>query len=194
MGILAGMAGLPAFFAQAASSGMPEPTIISFDAELVKGLVLILVNVAIIVAILALGLYKPVRAFMDKRKAGIQSDLEEAEKAREEVEVLRAECEKQRLQIEKDREEILENAHKKAMERSESIIMEAREEAESIHRQTRIEVEEERAAAQTEIKRQLIELSVLVAERFVEVSIDEATQEKYVDEAIADWEETLWLD
>ena len=193
MSILAGLPGLPAILANAAS-GMPEPSIISFDIELIKNLVLVLINVVIVVLVLTLILYKPVRAFMDKRKAGIQSDLEEAEKAREEVELLRAECEKQRLQIEKDREEILANAHKKAMERSESIFMEAREEAESIHKQARIEMEEERASMQAEIKRQLIELSVLVAERFVEVSIDEATQNKYVDEAIANWEETLWLD
>ena len=56
------------------------------------------------------------------------------------------------------------------------------------------EIEEERLNMQDEVKRQLIELSVMVAERFVEVSIDEKTQDKYIEEAISNWEEGLWLD
>lgn len=173
---------------------MPEPSIISFDMELIKNLLFLLANVIILVFILAKVLYKPVREFMDKRQAGIQSDLDAATQARQEAEALKAECEAQLRQIEKEREQILENARKKAMDRSEHIIKEAREEAEAVQKHAIAEMREERATIQAEIRRQLIELSVMVAERFVSHTIDEETQDKFINEAIANWEEKLWLD
>ena len=174
--------------------GTPEPSIISFDAELIKNMLFIGANVILLVVVLALVLYKPVRRYMDERKKGISDDIEGAKTARKEAEELKLECEQRLRDIEKEREQVFVSAQKKAMERSDSIIKEAREEAEAIHKHTIAELEEERAVMQAEVKRQLIELSVLLAERFVTVSIDEKTQEKYVDEAIDNWEEKLWLD
>ncbi len=54
------------------------------------------------------------------------------------------------------------------------------------------EIAAERINSEADTKRQLIELSTLIAERFIEVSIDTQTQEKFVDEALAGWEEDLW--
>lgn len=177
-----------------ATEGLPEPSIISFDMELIKSLVFIWINVIVLIIILALVLYKPVRNFMDKRKEGIQSDLDFAASSRREADELKQECERQLRDIEKEREKILVGANKKAMERSEAIIKEAREEAESIRKHTMNELAEERTAMEGEIKRQLIELSVMLAERFVSVSMDEAEQDRYVEQALANWEERLWLD
>lgn len=177
-----------------ATEGLPEPSIISFDTELIKSLVFIWINVLILIIILALVLYKPVRNFMDKRKEGIQSDLDSASSSRREADELKAECERQLRDIEKEREKILISANKKAMERSEAIIKEAREEAEIIRKHTMNELAQERTAMEGEIKRQLIELSVMLAERFVSVSMDEAAQDRYVEQALANWEERLWLD
>lgn len=174
----------------AASEEIPEGSIISVDSNLF----LIWINVLILVAILALLLYKPVRKFMDKRSAGIAQNIEDAKETKKQAEILKLEYEEKLRDIEKERDQILMNANTKASQRSEEIIMEAREEAEQIHKHAMEEIEEERAAMQSDIKRQLIDLSLSIAERFVAVSIDQETQGKYVDQAIAEWEENRWQD
>lgn len=184
---------IPPVFLTAGSS-VPEPSILSFDAELVKNLVFIWINVIILVVILALVLYKPVRAFMDNRKAGIQGDLDEAREAREEAKALQAQWEQKVREVEKEREKVLANANKKALERSEAIIKEAREEAATIRKHAVSELQQEREAMELELRRQLIELSVMLAEQFVMVSVDEDAQNRFIDKAIEDWEERLWLE
>ena len=56
------------------------------------------------------------------------------------------------------------------------------------------ELKRERENEIDNLKRQMVELSMLTAGRFVEVSVDRATQDEYIDEALSDWEEGLWLD
>lgn len=175
----------------AVASEKPEDSIISID---VSGMLQMLFNVLVMIIILAVLFYKPVRNFMDKRKEGIRKDLENAENANKQAEQVKEEYEAQLHGIEKERDQILMNANTKAMQRSEEIIKEAREEAELIHKHAMEEIHEERAAMQSEVKRQLIDLSVSIAERFVTVSMDAQKQSKYVDDAIAKWEEDRWQD
>jgi F-type H+-transporting ATPase subunit b len=54
------------------------------------------------------------------------------------------------------------------------------------------EIRIERENAADEIRRQIVEISTLMASRFVQVSIDHDTQDKYIDEALADWSERTW--
>lgn len=175
----------------AVASETPEDSIISID---VPGMLQMLFNVLVMIIILSVLLYKPVRNFMDKRKEGIRKELEDAENANKQAEEVKEEYEAQLRDIEKERDQILLNANTKAMQRSEEIIKEAREEAELIHKHAMVEISEERAAMQSEVKRQLIDLSVSIAERFVTVSMDAQTQSNYVDDAIAKWEEDRWQD
>ncbi|HHY51716.1 MAG TPA: ATP synthase F0 subunit B, partial [Clostridiales bacterium] len=41
-----------------------------------------------------------------------------------------------------------------------------------------------------EMKRQIIEIATLMAERFVQLSIDRETQDRLIAEALAEWEES----
>jgi len=177
----------------AGSAELPKGSIISFDSELVKNLLIIWFNVIVLIVILAFILYKPVRRYMDNRSQLISNRLDHARTTRDEADNLKEQYEKKLSGIEKEREEILAQAHKRAMERGEHILKESRKEAENLYQQVMAEIEEEKESIQEEMKRELVELSVLVAGRFVEETLDEETHNKLIDEALADWEEGLWL-
>ena len=57
---------------------LPPGDIISFDAELIKNLIIIWINVMILVAILAFILYKPIIKFMNNRSQTIKNKLDHA--------------------------------------------------------------------------------------------------------------------
>lgn len=175
------------------SQSLPKGSIISFDIELIKNLAVIWINVIILIAVLAFILYKPIMKFMDNRSQAIKNKLDHAKTTLDEADDLKEQYEGKLRDIDKEREEILAQAYKKAMERSEHILKEAREEAENIYAHTMAELEEEKASVEDELKRELIELSALVAGKFIETSLDEETHDKFIEEALQDWEEGLWL-
>lgn len=172
---------------------LPPGDIISFDAELIKNLIIIWINVMILVAILAFILYKPIIKFMNNRSQTIKNKLDHAKTTLDEADDLKEQYEGKLKDIDKEREEILTQAYKKAMERSEHILKEAREEAESIYTLTMAELEEERESVQEDLKRELIELSILVAGKIIDQSLDEEAHDELIEEALQDWEEGLWL-
>lgn len=181
-------------FVMASNSDLPEGSIISFDAQLLKSILPQIVNVILLTVILGAILYKPVRNFLDQRTENIQNRLDNARDTQNEAEELKEKYEGLIAEIEVEREAVLSSAYKKAMERSDHILQQAKEEADSIYHHAMEELEEERQSVNDEMKRQLIELSTLLAEQFVAVSIDSETQDRLVDEALGDWEESLWLD
>lgn len=176
-----------------ATANLPEGSIISFDAELIKGMLPQIVNLIVLTVILIFVLYKPVRNFLDNRTETIEGRIDDAKQKQNEAEELKKQYEELLRDIELEREKILSNANKKALERSDHILMQAKEEAESLYRHTISELEEDRKNAESEMKRQLIELSTQMANKFVSVSMDQETQDKYIEEALGDWEEGLWL-
>ena len=50
------------------SESLPEPSIISFDKQVLYDTAFTLLNVVILIIIIAIVMYKPVRGFMDKRR------------------------------------------------------------------------------------------------------------------------------
>lgn len=176
------------------TEALPEGTIISLDKSLLINSVIQIVNVLVLTAVLVYILYKPVKSFMANRTNQIQSKLDHAENRQDEAEELKELYEKKLKDIEAEREEILSEAHKKAMERSDRILVAAREGSEHIYNRTMAELAEERESVEDDMRRQLLELSVLVAGKFIEDTIDDEMQNQYIDQALSDWEEGLWLD
>ena len=168
---------------------MPEGTILHFDKTLLIEIGIYMVNILLLVGVLAFLLYKPVKKFLDQRRGRIEGDLDAARRQREEAEQLKAQYERMLADIGEERDEILSGAHKRAVERSDELLFEARREAEALHARAVAELELERKNAFNDMKEQMIEISALMAGRFVKVSMDRETQDRYIDEAFADWME-----
>ena len=182
------------FLAQATleAGSMPPGTLVQFDADLLIRIAIQAVNILILTAVLILVLYKPVRKFMHDRAGRIKNDIESARRSNQEAEELRARYQELISNIEKEREEILNQAHRVAVEKSDQILFAAHEEAKYLLTKAESEIKVERENAADDIKMQIIELSTFIASRFVEVSIDRQTQDKYIEEALADWSEYTW--
>ena len=172
-----------------AESVIPPGSILHFDRDLLISIGIHAFNVILLTIILVLILYKPVKKFMADRTARIEGTIGNANRLREEAAELKKQYEQKIEDIEKEREEILKKAHQTAGERVDQMLLEARREADAVYNRAMAEMEMERARSQNEMRTQIIEIATLMAGHFVEVSIDPETQNRYIDEAFADWEE-----
>ena len=170
----------------------PPGTILAFDTSLLVRLCIQWLNVGLLTAVLVFVLYKPVKKFMAARTERIKNDIDSARQNNEDSLKLKAEYEKKLEEISKEREEILDKAHRDAVREHDKMIFEAQEAAKHLLTRAEEDIKIERENASGEVRRQIIEISMLMASRFVQVSIDHDTQDKYIDEALADWSERTW--
>ena len=178
------------FFLSAAES-LPDGNVLAFDAEFLIKLGLQWLNVVVLFVFLTFLLYKPVKNFMAARAERISGDIDSARLSSEKAEALKADYQKMLDNIDKEREEILNEASRAAVKKHDQIIFDAQEEAKHIKTKAKNEIKIERENAANEIKNQIIEISSLIASRFVEVSVDQQTRDRYIDEALADWSEQI---
>jgi len=178
-----------AILAAIVPDAIPEGTIMQFDKTLVINTCIQIFNIVVLTAVLVYILYKPVKEFLASRSERIRNEIKAASEERQEALELKEQYEKMLAGIEQEREEILHQAYKKAMDRSDQMLFDARQEAKAVHIRALAELETERKNMMEEMKRQMIDISVMMASRFVDVSIDREAPDKYIDEALADWEE-----
>ncbi|MCL2708050.1 MAG: F0F1 ATP synthase subunit B [Defluviitaleaceae bacterium] len=174
------------------SNELAPGRVLAFDGGFIAELAIQWFNIAILTAVLVFILYKPVKKFMTNRAARISDEIDAANQTTQQARDLKSNYEGLIANIETEREKILKEAHHLAVDRSDRIIVAAREEAKHLIAKARFEIDADRDNASEEIKRQIIELSTFLAARFVEVSIDEKTQERFVDEALTSWGEATW--
>ena len=168
---------------------MPAGSILEFNSAFLIKSAIQWLNIILLTALLVYLLYKPVKNYMRGRAERIANDIESARKNNEKSREDKAHYERLIAKIEDEREEILNQAHRIAVERSDQILLAAREEAKHLLAKAEDEIRMERENETEEIKRQIIELSTLMASRFVEMSMDRKTQEYYLDEVLENWRE-----
>ena len=168
---------------------MPPGSILEFNKAFLLRSAIQWLNIILLTVLLVFLLYKPVKGFMAARASRIARDIESARKNYEKAKEDKAHYDRLIANIEEEREEILGQAHRIAVERSDQILLAAREEAKHLLVKAEDEIRIERENQTEDIKRQIIELSTLMASRFVELSMDRKTQEKYLDEVLENWRE-----
>ena len=174
--------------AKTTAADLPDGGILSLDKSLIINMIAQMVNVALLTAILIFILYKPVKKFMANRTQRIKQEIESAGEIHKEAEELKEKYEVLISNIEEEREELLRQSQKKAIEKSDQLLFEAQREADKLHKRVMDDLEIERRNMQDEMMRQMIEVSYVMANRFVEVSIDEQTQNRLIEQALADWD------
>jgi F-type H+-transporting ATPase subunit b len=149
-----------------------------------------LVNVALLTVVLAYFLYKPVVKYLNTRSERIQNEIEAARKERDEAMEMKERYEVLIAGVENEREEVLHQAYKKAVEKSDQMLFDARREAELLFEKAHMELETEKQNHMDEIKRQIIEISTLMAGKIVEINTDQSVHNRLIEEAMADWRES----
>ena len=166
---------------------MSDGGILQFDTNLLIGIGIQMFNIALLTGILIKLLYKPVKKFMADRQARIHDEIQSSHELKQEAMELKEKYESMLANVDQEREEILAQAHKKAMEKSDQLLVEARREADAVFERGMAELKLEQKNAKVEMKEQMIEIATLMAGHFVQAVIDKETQDRLIDEAFADW-------
>lgn len=173
---------------------LPQSSILRLDAQFLVELGIQTVNIIVLVAVLYLVLYKPMRRFMDARDQRIKTRIENAAQEEARATQLREEYAKKLREIDVEREEILKKSREIGIKRTDDIISEARKEAASIYRRSMEDLRMEQQNQRDDMKHAIIDISTRLAGRFVQVSLDEETQDAYVEKALEHFEEDLWYE
>lgn len=164
--------------------GLDQQTLISMLIQLLNGVILAV----------ALGfiLYKPLKEFMQKRTDRIQGKIDNAEATMAKAKELIAEYNEKLSQIDITSQEVIEEARLKAADESRVIIETAKQEAQEIRARTLESIEDDKRRLKEEARLYIIELAFLIAQKYVAQSIDDETQERLFEEAVAELEEAQW--
>lgn len=164
--------------------GLDSQTLISIGIQLVNGIIL--------AAALGFILYKPVKEFMRKRTEGIRSKIEDTDATMVKAQELIAEYDIKIKDIDKERIKILEAARLKAVDEGKLILEEAKKEASEIKKRSMDSVLADKKRLQEETRLYIIEMASFMAEKYITQKIDNETQDKVFEEALAQMEIAQW--
>lgn len=167
--------------------------IFGLDAQLLFDAGVLAINIFLLFILLSYILFNPVRNMLKKRQEQITATREETAAANDEAKALKVEYEAKLKDADKAAEVILAEARKKAIKNEEKIISEAKEEAAAIIAQARKEAELEKKKASDDVKKEIVRVATLMAGKLVNVSIDEAAQNKLICETLGEIGDNTWL-
>jgi len=177
-----------------AASEVPPGRVFGIDSQTLIQVIAHITNVAVLAAVLAFLLYRPVRDILNKRTDRIQGQLMQAEEELEKATELRKKFEQKMSEVEREREEILSEARKVAADSSRRLLTDAKVEADAIKERAASHVEMEWKRAENDMRTAIIDVSGVMAEKFVSLSINEDAHDKLFDETISDLEGMKWRD
>lgn len=143
-----------------------------------------LANTLLLFFILKKILFDKVLAIIERREAGIKSDIEIGEKAKEEGLRLKSEYEERIESARVEGQDIVERARRRAEERSSEIIAQAKLDATNIKNKASDDIVKEREATFNNIKNEISDMAILAASKVIEKDIDKSKHEDLIDEFI----------
>jgi len=173
-------------------SAVPEGRLFGLDLQTLISTAIQLFNVSLLAVVLSWLLYKPVRRFLRGRSEHIAAQFARAELDMEQAAALKVEYETKLEDIELERNRVLDEAYKLAADKSRQIVDDARREAAAVRERSAEEIRKERERVGEEIRQQIIEVASAMAEKFVAHAIDQETQDRLFDEAMAELEGIAW--
>ena len=152
----------------------------------VFGLIAYAINFAILVVLLRVLLYKPVKQLLENRKQRIAEGLDAAERAA-------AAAAEQRGKFERELEEARGTAQAEAAKLAQQaeqvrheVLQAAEQEAAEIKERAREEIEQERRQAAAELEQQAADLAMAISRKVVGAALDQAAQRRLVDQFVSD--------
>jgi len=171
---------------------VPEGRVFGLDLQTLISIGIQLLNGMILAAALSFILYKPVKEFMRKRTERIQSKMDDADATMDKANELIAEYDRKLTEIDKERMVILEAARLKAADQRKTILEEAKREADELRKRSVASIAEDRERLKEEARFYIIELASLMANKYIRQNIDDKTQDKLFEEAVAQLEGAQW--
>lgn len=133
-----------------------------------------MINLLVFYLLLNKVLIKRVQAVMEKRKAMIDSDFQEADKAKREAFTIKEDYDKKFRNLQEIEEEMINKAKQEASIKAEEIIKEAQASAEKIRLEARAAIEKEREKSREELEKEIGSIALLMAKKLMteQVSVE----------------------
>ena len=174
------------------TQSVPEGRVFGLDMQTWIQAGVQLFNAILLAVVLTYILYKPVKAFMQKRSDGIRGDIDRADETMTKATSLIEEYEAKLERIDQEQREILERARHEAEEQKKQILAEARTEANKIKQQSMETLARDKERLQEEMRLYVIDLSMLMATKYVSDNMDEASRTRYFEKMMDEMEESTW--
>ncbi len=130
--------------------------------------------------------YKPVKAYIQKRKDYINNNIKTAEEREEKSRTIVSEAEVIKTNSQKEAFETVKKAHDDALKEKEVIISNAKEEAKQIKRVAQKEIEQEIEASKDEIHSQIVDVALDASKKILDREINEDDNRKFVEDFVSD--------
>lgn len=135
--------------------------------------------------------FGPLVGMMEKRRQGIEADINSAEKNRAEAEQFLKDQTEELKKARLEAHEIIENAKAVSVKQANDIVEAARAESERLKEQALQDIKLEKEKAVAELRDQVGVLSVMIASKIIEKELDQQGQAKLVDDMMKQVGESL---
>ncbi len=125
-------------------------------------------------------LFKPVHENLDKRRAYIEGNISDSEKAKEESALLKASYEEKLLEARTEASEIVANARKSGEDLKAKALMESKEEAKRVYDKNMEELSREKQNLMKNMNDEIVDIALLAAEKVLDEKVDKKANEKMV--------------
>lgn len=146
-------------------------------------------NLIILIAVLVLVLYKPIKKMLTNKRKSLEETFEENEKLKTESEQLKAEYEKRSEELKSESARISAEVAKNAQDRADAIVAEAQEQAKVIVDAAKKDAVYQKEQLKNEYRDSVNSLAVQVAQKLLEREISDADNSALIEQVLSDWED-----
>ena len=129
-------------------------------------------------------LIKPIKEVIAKRHALATEELDKARQTKSEAEKIKSEYESNIAKAKEEATEIIQNANRTAIKKSDEIIDNANKDAMAIRKKAENDIALERKSAVNDIKDEIGSMALDIAEKIIEREVNEEDHKKLIDEFI----------
>lgn len=157
-----------------------------------QDVLLVCISSLIIVLVCRHFFWDKLLAFVAKRQALIQDNIDSSEALKKEAGELKEQYDDKIRHAGAEASQILANARNEAELEKEQILKSAHSQAENIEKQAREEIDKERIAAQSEMKSAIADVAFAAAGQILQQEVDAEKQKQVIDDFIQQAGEQKW--
>ena len=146
------------------------------------------INLILLLILMKIFLFKPIRKMMEKRTQMVQDELDSAKKTREEAEQLREQYDSELGSARDEAQKIIDKAREDAETERVAIIKRSQEEADRIVADAGKTIENERKRVIAQAQTQIADLAVEAASRIIGENVDDEKNRRLVDKFLSEEE------
>ena len=153
-----------------------------------KSLLFYLGNFVILITVLVLLLYKPIKKMLQNKRKALNDIAEDHARLKEESEKQKTEYDKQLEELKVKNAELSAEIVESAQKRAEAIVAEAQKRAQSIEDAAKRDALSQQEQLKNEYRDSVHRLAVVIAQKMLEREITDKDNAELIEQVLSDWE------